>query len=300
MLSRRILGAAIVAAPLLSFSVHAASISLTFDNDGALGTDRDYTSGLGLRWSSDPATIGYSVEIASQMWTPTDIEFKTPQPNERPYAGLLYAQGRAYHQTDRTAYKSSLMLGTVGPSSAADSAQSFVHKTVGSTDPQGWEYQIEDEFVYQVAVEAHQLVSRSHIGEFSVFGRGQGGNFQSEVAVGGTYRIGLDLGNTFGSTSVIAQNAVDIGMLSHSNNGFFFFTTVEARYRFSDITIEGDKPPENDELSIETNQAAISGGFSWYSQQWGAVASVTGYSKQFETSRLDVHGYGSFTLFYRY
>ncbi|MEZ8140482.1 lipid A deacylase LpxR family protein [Enterovibrio sp. FF113] len=300
MLSRRIIGAAILVSPLLSFSLQAASVSLTFDNDGALGTDRDYTSGLGLRWSSDPATIGYSVEIASQMWTPTNIEFETPQPNERPYAGLLYAQGRAYHQTDVNAYKGSLMLGTVGPRSAADSAQSFVHQIVGSTDPKGWDYQIENEFVYQVGFEAHQLISRSHIGEFSVFGRGQGGNFQNEVALGGTYRIGLDLGNTFGSTSVIAQNAVDIGMLSHSNYGFFFFTTLEARYRFSDITIEGDKPPENDDLTIERNQAAISGGLSWYSQQWGAVASVTAYSKQFKTSSLDQHGYGSFTLFYRY
>ncbi|WP_028022543.1 lipid A deacylase LpxR family protein [Enterovibrio calviensis] len=300
MLSRSIFGASLFVVPFLSLSVHAASISLTVDNDGALGTDRDYTSGLGLRWSSDPGTIGYSIELASQMWTPTDIEFETPQPNERPYAGLLYLQGRAYHQTDTVAYRGSLMLGTVGPSSAADSAQSIVHEIVGSTDPQGWDYQIYDQFVYQAGFEAHQLISRTPIGEFSVFGRGQGGNFQSEVAAGGTYRIGIDLPNTFGATSVIAQNSVDVGMLSHSDDGFFFFTTVEARYRFNDITIEGDKPPENDDLEIQRNQASISGGFSWYSRHWGAVASVTAYSKQFKTSRLDQHGYGSFTLFYRY
>ncbi|CZF82155.1 hypothetical protein GCE9029_03057 [Grimontia celer] len=300
MLSRRLIGAAIFALPLLSATTQAATVSFSIDNDGALGTDRDYTSGLFLRWSSDPGVIGYSLEIGSQMWTPSDIELTTPQPNERPYAGLVYGMGRVYHQTDINAFKGSLMLGMVGPDSNSDSAQSVVHEIVGSPDPKGWEYQIDNEFVYQAGLEAHQLITRSPIGEFSVFGRGQGGNFQSEVAIGGTYRIGFDLANTFGSTSVLPGNAVDVGLLSHSDNGMFFFTSVEARYRFDDITIEGDKPAENDDIHVENTQAAVSGGVSWYSRHWGAVASVTGQSKQFEESDRDFSAYANFTLFYRY
>lgn len=300
MFSRRFLGAALLAVPMLSVSAHAATVSFSLDNDGALGTDRDYTSGLFLRWSSDPGVIGYSLEVGSQMWTPSDIEQTTPQPNERPYAGLVYGMGRVYHQTDYQAFKGSLMLGTIGPDSYAEDAQSIVHEIVGSPDPKGWDYQIDNEFVYQAGLEAHQLLMRSPIGEFSVFGRGQGGNFQSEVAVGGTYRIGFDLENTFGSTSVLPGNAVDVGLLSHSDSGMFFFATIEARYRFDDITIEGDKPAENDDIHVQHGQAAISSGVSWYSQHWGAVASVTAQSKQFEESGRDHSAYANFTLFYRY
>ncbi|WP_039849538.1 lipid A-modifier LpxR family protein [Grimontia indica] len=300
MLSRRLFGAAIFAFPLLCAPVQAASVSFSLDNDGALGTDRDYTSGLFLRWSSDPGVIGYSLEIGSQMWTPSDIELTTPQPNERPYAGLVYGMGRVYHQTDFYAVKGSLMLGTVGPDSYAEEAQSIVHEIVGSPDPKGWAYQIDNEFVYQAGLEAHQLIARGQIGEFSVFGRGQGGNFQSEVAIGGTYRIGFDLPNTFGSTSLLPGNAVDVGLLSHSDNGMFFFTSVEARYRFDDITIEGDKPPENDDVHVEHVQAGVTGGVTWYSRHWGAVASVTAHSKQYEEASRNHSAYANFTLFYRY
>lgn len=115
MLFVRIFGIALASIPLFSGTAHAASLSLSIDNDGVLGTDREYTSGLFARWSSDPSTIGYSVEIGSQMWTPSDIEWTTPHPNERAYAGLLYLQGRVYHQNDTNAYKGSLMVGTVGP-----------------------------------------------------------------------------------------------------------------------------------------------------------------------------------------
>ncbi|WP_283131827.1 lipid A deacylase LpxR family protein [Enterovibrio norvegicus] len=300
MLTRRLIGAAIIAAPMFTFPVHAATVSLSIDNDGVIGTDREYTSGLFLRWSSDPGLIGYSIEIGQQMWTPSDIELTEPLPNERAYAGFLYTQARLYQQTDTFALKGGLLLGTVGPNSGAETGQSIVHTVVGSPDPQGWDYQIYDEFIYQLSGEAHQLIARSPVGEFSVFGRAQGGNFQSEVAAGGTYRLGIDLGNTFGSTSVIAGNTVDTGMLSNSAAGMFFFTTLEARYRFDDVTIEGDKPAENSDLTIENIQGAASAGFTWYSNNWGATASATVQSKQYETAKRNHHAYGNFTLFYRY
>ncbi|KXF83271.1 lipid A deacylase LpxR family protein [Enterovibrio coralii] len=299
MFTRSFLGAAILAS-LVSLPLQAATVSLSVDNDGILGTDREYTSGLFLRWSSDPSTIGYSVEIGNQMWTPSDIEVATPQTNERAYAGLLYLQGRTYHQNDTNAYKAGLMLGTVGPSSNSEEAQDIVHTIVGSPDPQGWDYQIYDEFVYQLSLEAHQLVSRSSLGEFSVYGRGQAGNFQSEAAAGMTYRYGLDLGSTLGSTTVIPGNNVDVSMLSHSTQGMFFYTTLEARYRFDDITIEGDKPAANATTTVENTQGAISTGLAWYNQNWGATLSVTMESKQFEQSKRDHHSFGNVTVFYRY
>lgn len=105
MLTRRLIGAAIIAAPMFTFPVHAATVSLSIDNDGVIGTDREYTSGLFLRWSSDPGLIGYSIEIGQQMWTPSDIELTEPLPNERAYAGFLYTQARLYQQTDTFALK---------------------------------------------------------------------------------------------------------------------------------------------------------------------------------------------------
>ena len=288
---------------VLSFSpqnAQAKTVSFAFDNDSFFGTDRDYSSGLFLRWSSFSGPLPYSLEIASQLWSPSDIRHFKPMPNERPYAGLLALKARTYRQNPTSTYIGNLMLGTVGPNSKAKYGQTFIHTLIGSPEPNGWEYQIYNEFVYQAGLDAHRLLFRGTKNEVSFFGRGQGGNFQSEVGAGMTYRFGTDLESTFGSTSAQLGNGVDVSLLSSSLQGAFFYLTTEFRYRFDDIMIEGEKPIENDELEIEHHQYSLSAGGAWYQQDWGLALSMTFHSKAFETSKKEHHTFGNLTLFYRY
>lgn len=300
MLAHRFFGVIVFALSVFIAPLHADTLSFSVDNDSLAGTDREYSSGLFLRWSSDPGSIGYSIELASQMWTPSNIEHVTPQPNERPYAGLFYIKSRAYQQTEDQMYLGSILAGTVGERAKAEHGQSFVHSIIGSPNPKGWQYQISDEYIYQISAEAHRLISRGNWGEFSLSARGQGGNFQSEVAIATTYRFGIDLANTFGSTSTQAGNNIDVSLLSQASNGTFFFVSLETRYRFTDITIEGKMPVENDQLTIENNQAIGSAGFTWFTQHWGAALSYTIQSQQFTRSAYAHHTFGNVTVFYRY
>ncbi|MEH6452160.1 MAG: lipid A-modifier LpxR family protein, partial [Psychromonas sp.] len=106
---------------LLSFSTSAedfnsGNISLTIDNDSLTGTDREYSSGVFLKFNSssevdinqlEPLPIKYiasilplydktqknwGVTLGQKMWTPSDIEIEEEVSSERPYSGLLFAE----------------------------------------------------------------------------------------------------------------------------------------------------------------------------------------------------------------
>lgn len=284
-------------------TLNASTISFTVDNDGLFGTDYEYTNGFFLRWSSELDTQGkgYSLELGSQIWTPSLLVATEPLPNERPYAGVLNISGQLYQQTPTYLLQAGGTLGLIGPSSGSAQGQSFVHKLVGSVEPSGWDYQISDEFIYQLNLKGHQLLHRSMYGEIGVYGQGQLGNFQNEIGVGLSYRYGLDLENTFGSTSSRPGNTLDAGLLSNSyGGGFFVFLNLEQRYRFSDITIEGEKPAGHFPITLRHNQSAISLGMALYGVNWGAAIAMTSQSSPFTEADYQQHSFASLTLFYRY
>ncbi len=289
--------------PLLSMAfclpISAATLAISTDNDGAFNSDKDYSSGLFLRWSESFGALGYGIELGSQLWTPSNIEHTLPQPNERPYAGLTFINLRLHHQTNFITNKASFMLGRIGPDSGAKKAQTIVHSLVGSPKPKGWEYQIYNETVYQASLESHLLLNHSPHGEFSGYSRGQIGNFQPEFAVGATYRLGYDLGSTFGSVSNAKGNMIDASLLN-GYSGFFVYTSVEAAYRFYDITIEGKQPLENSPIAMKHMHYAISAGMALYQPRWGISFSVIAESETFKQATYDYHSYANLMYFYRF
>lgn len=309
---------------LPSLPALAGSVSLTIENDSVLGEDSYYTSGVFLGWNSDsyndlvadaPTFValpaqwlplkqdtnkGYSFEVGQMMWTPTDITFTTPQPNERPYAGLIYIDGSIYQQSASQADKWSAMLGVVGPASKTEEGQSFVHEHIGSDDPKGWDYQVENHAVGQLGMESHRLLMRSGNHELSYSARADLGNFRSDVGVGAIYRWGIDLENTFGGISFEPGKHVDRRMMSNSKHGMFLFAAAEGRYRFNDITIDGDKPAENDDVSVEHIQGTAAIGLAYYQPSWGVDFSIALHSRDHKEAPHDTYSYGSLTAYYRY
>lgn len=287
----------------ISCTVIGATISISTDNDGLFGTDKEYSSGLFLRWSQSKRHHGYSAEIGSQLWTPSDIEQPTPQPNERPYAGLSFLKLRYHNQDDLYAHKYTLMLGRVGPDYGAENSQKIIHDLIGSPEPMGWAYQISNDTAYQLGLESHMLFNRhrfaSALGEWSGFARGQLGNFQPDVALGITYRYGVNLLSTFGATSNLKTDNIDVGMLK-SNQGFFIYFSSEASYRFYDMTIEGNKPAENYPIHAEDLHWATSTGVTWYQKNWGVSLSMTIESRDFKEAKRKQHSYANLTYFYRW
>ena len=88
-----------------------SAFSLLVENDFFIQkTDRDYTNGIALTWTTPPSNnpdklfdiaramhllpkngdVRASFEIGQNIYTPEHIELYDPPPTERPYAGFLY------------------------------------------------------------------------------------------------------------------------------------------------------------------------------------------------------------------
>ncbi|WP_083540748.1 lipid A deacylase LpxR family protein [Photobacterium sanguinicancri] len=306
-----------------------SSISFSIENDGIVQTDQNYTNGIFLNYSSavtrqlsgdaplpistiaswlpldSNAWQGWRLNLGQQMWTPSDITYEEPQPNERPYAGLLFFDIGVFQYTESKADKLTFRFGTVGPNSLAENAQKLVHYLTPSTEPQGWEYQIENQIIANLNYEGHRLLSRNpsindKAWEWSVIGRIDAGNYRSEAAIGSILRWGNQLSESFGSAGFTPNQITDISLLSASRSGYFLYTGIEGRYRFNDITIEGDKPAEVYDVSLQPWQATAVAGAVLYRSNWGFSLSMAAKTKNYKEDTLDVNAYGAFKVFYRY
>ena len=144
-------------------------VTVVVENDslGGEGKDANYTSGVRLSYFdvnadlpdlaekvedaiptfdiNDTTSVFYS--IGQNIYTPRNIERRTQDPNDRPWAGHLYGSMGLVSITDNHLDEVEVSLGVVGPPSLAEQTQRFVHKyiTPSSAEPQGWDNQLEFE-----------------------------------------------------------------------------------------------------------------------------------------------------------
>jgi hypothetical protein len=148
------------------------ALRVQIDNDLFAGdeTDRDYTGGMSITISGERARDGllsldpllrridelsaddantedtnvhYARQIGLMAFTPSDTLVREVQPDERPYASLLFlSNGRVRVDADeRGAWTSSLTIGVLGLS-LSERLHSAVHELVGSEPPLGYDHQI--------------------------------------------------------------------------------------------------------------------------------------------------------------
>ncbi len=71
------------------------------------------------------------VTFGQQIFTPSDIDRTTVDPDDRPYAGWLYL-GLGYNQNnDRWMDSTQLNIGVIGPAALGQEAQDFIHDLRG-------------------------------------------------------------------------------------------------------------------------------------------------------------------------
>lgn len=155
----------------------------TYENDLFFDTDRFYTSGvqLSIKRSRDGrgaaaraltrgacAWFGCqdSVLLTSQtnygqlIYTPSDITIAAPQPQDRPWAGLLYVeQIYALLSPDQhTLTTLTAQAGVTGPASLAEDAQKLLHKMIDRPEPRGWDNQIGGTLALMASVERRSAI----------------------------------------------------------------------------------------------------------------------------------------------
>lgn len=327
----------IILLPLLlasasSIASDKSTLSFSLDNDGIFGVDQDYTNGLFLSYTTggitpypifSPLSLSFwggasldkfEFTLGHKMYTPSDIEATAPMVNDRPYAGFLHTEFNYISLHPQQAQRFNLTLGTTGESSLADQAQDIVHGITGSDQPRGWAYQVDDKFVGSVGYLSHFNLWRQRAiantdFEISNVSEVNAGNFRSDVSTGFMFRWGSDLGGNMGAANIDNENPFRAGMIGGSQGGWFVFTGIEARYRFNDITIEGDRSgvteyavkhdlnPSIYDVTLENNQATAVAGFAWYNQSFGASLTATAKTPDYKEAPESIYGTGALSLY---
>jgi lipid A 3-O-deacylase len=205
--------------------LHTWAGNITFENDLFFGTDRYYTDGVQLelkrRWEvgnkapgpllsnlcrllgcADQPLLVSRYKVGQLMYTPERISVPAPQPDDRPWAGMLYYTGDfSFLSEDQTALTTITgQIGMVGPSSYAEETQKWIHSTFTGEPPLGWHNQIGQEVGVMGMVErrfAVAALSRAppdHV-QFRSVGhwRFAIGNIMTFVGGGMTFTLGKDL-----------------------------------------------------------------------------------------------------------
>lgn len=164
--------------PLLHLQDHptkpSSSWAFAFDNDVLVPghRDQDYTYGLNFTQTGKSAStasltlnkplvaidnwIGFgrstlstqetfSREIGVFGFTPEDITVSEPNPNDRPYASLVYLSSsrEQVDLVDNVAWKSTLTVGALGLGVVGE-LQNLAHEITSGKTAQGWDNQISD------------------------------------------------------------------------------------------------------------------------------------------------------------
>jgi hypothetical protein len=141
------------------------TFSVLFENDIFYHTDRDYTNGVQLAWTTPPSEtwdwatatarwlpffaqegdVRTSYSLGQNIYTPSNLKLSDPDPTDRPYAGFLYLGLGVTDETPTQLDQMQLEIGMVGPDSLAQESQTFVHRIINDEIPQGWSYQLRNE-----------------------------------------------------------------------------------------------------------------------------------------------------------
>ena len=146
---------------------------LEIENDSIAHTDRYYSHGLrftlirpiesenalqrklarAIPLFHGEGDMSTAYAIGQNVYTPRNKRLSVPDPDDRPYAGWLYATVGIDEQLDRGLDRAQLTFGVVGPASLAEEVQRQFHNARDRPLPQGWDNQLGNEITLMLSFE---------------------------------------------------------------------------------------------------------------------------------------------------
>lgn len=261
-------------------ALNRGALSVYFENDLFTGTDRYYTNGAKLSWSSidlerfsdtpyaspllpildlipflnNPEfQKNLAFSLGQNIYTPDDTESVEVVKNDRPYAGWLYLGIGVIWKDSRVRNSLVLNVGMVGPWSFAEETQTFVHNVRNLDQPRGWKNQLNNELgvtaVYEAAWRWPNRTRRVGLDwEFIPHGGVALGNVAVYANAGSELRLGLNLPDDFGTatigpaatTSTPVEGREQAGRARKFDIGAYVFARVDGRVVARNIFIDGN------------------------------------------------------------
>jgi len=176
---------------------------LVFDNDLFSNTDRYYTNGVVLGYTSPSLSgrllsgimlslrrnsiVSSSVSLHHGMYTPYTTKQEPTLSGDRPYASTLFVR---YSQCSQSALKgiqivSSVDAGVIGDAALGRYLQSAVHTGIPTNDkPLGWETQIKNDPVITYSVSAMKALTNRLPYELFATAKAQAGTLYNNASFG--------------------------------------------------------------------------------------------------------------------
>jgi len=297
------------------------SFAVRWENDTFGGKDQYYTDGISLSlahtgsswldpvadwlpWDSGRRTVGY--EAGQIMVTPADTTRPIPDSNDRPYAGILSVGLSLHVERDNRYNGLKFITGVVGPWSLADETQKQVHRWVGSGQPQGWDYQLHNEPIFNLVYE--------HRRKYRLLGEPQGfavealpvgnvmlGNLLVQGQIGGQFRFGYNIPDDFGTTLMRGMGHLPPPRPSADAAapkwGAYFFGGVNANLVLHNLTLDGNTWKDSPSVDKEWFVPAAEVGMAVAIRRFTVAFAYVFWGKEFE-GQPENSEFGAFTVSY--
>ncbi len=171
----------------------AKSLTLMVQNDVFLPFgNHDHFYSNGVRAEYEDTLFG--IAAAQYMYTPVDRKSSEIVEGDRPYCGYLYLAGFKNFRHGPNNIYVELQVGTVGEYSYAGKTQNFIHKVIGSQHVNGWDNQINNEFIlngyvnedytFDIVDGIFQIIPQAGLSL---------GNYYDDVHIGVNFKAGYNL-----------------------------------------------------------------------------------------------------------
>jgi hypothetical protein len=266
--------------------------TLLIENDLFYGSDRNYTSGVGLAWVASPkpppewaeklarsvpwfpeiGTIRHGYVVGQNMYTPRDISLPDPPLDDRPYAGWLYATIGLGIDSPRQTDIVALTVGVVGPASLAEQSQKVIHRITGSAEPRGWDTQLRNEPGIELAYQRRwRDVAKGNFAgfEYDVTPHAGGalGNVYTYANAGFTVRYGKRLTSDLGPMRIRPSPPGSGFFVPADTFSWYVFVGVDGRAVAHNVFLDGNTWRESRSVDKETLAGDL---------QWGAAVTWKG------------------------
>lgn len=300
------------------------SVSMRWENDTFGGTDRFYTDGASLSvvhtgggwlesvadwlpWGEGRRSVGY--DLGQVIVTSADKLQIHPDPDDRPYAGVLLAGVTLHVERGPIYHGLKFIAGVVGPSALAEETQKEVHRWVGADQPQGWDYQLRDEPVFNLVYE--------HRRRYRLWGSGAGlalealptatvmlGNLLTQAQLGGQLRMGFRLPDDFGVTLMRGMGHLPPPRRLESGSwwsriGGYGYGGIHGNLVLHNITLDGNTWKASRSVDKEWLVPAAEVGVAVTTSHVVAAFSYVLFGSEFE-GQLNNSEFGAFTFTYQF
>jgi len=282
--------------------ISGKELQISINNDVFSETDNYYTHGTVISYLSDHEprehwllnkdTVAERISIGQYIYTPSDIEIQDLIVDDRPYAGLLYLNGISYFKSENRTRSFSTLIGIVGDMSLAGYAQKTVHKAIGSKKPMGWDNQLDNEVVLNVAYTQNNRIYSNNYMDLSIYHGGSLGNLNTQLLIGSMIRAGFD---KFSYCDLV--NFEPIPKRSVMWYNFNIFLAMDQRVVAHNILLDGNTFSESHSVDKEYLVSELMYGISYRYGNWKTIYSSHIRSKEFEGQK-DNFSFGTLSIVY--